>query len=150
MLKVYVAGSWNRKNELKTVGEALNALPETQTVSSWLWSAPPANYNLIDGTVRDIESVLIDQDACIRDCIDMDAADVFVLQTEDYGVYTTGARLVEFGYMLRRLRENSDVTLMLVGRRENVFAYYPGTTLHADWDSAIKAIATIPRKVETS
>jgi hypothetical protein len=127
--KFYVAGSWLRRDELKERAEEIERRGGKVT-STWLtkFVDPRYKHSRYGTGEKDVLSDVIDMESAIRDLEAIDEAEVLVLQSEAYGRYTTGGRLVEFGYALGRGK-----MLAIVSRVENVFGHLPRVFLYRHW-----------------
>ncbi len=137
-MRIYIAGSFARQEQLRLRAEQLEELGAT-IVSSWLtevsfgWYVPmkeraevsPLSKNY--GVQR--ASNDYDKDRSVVDINDIESCDILVLQSEDYGAYTSGGRLVEFGYAAGRGKD-----VAVIGRRENIFHYWPWVRHFWTWD----------------
>ena len=100
MLKIYLAASWSRREEMRDVRVKLEGEGHVVT-SRWL-----------DEKEGEPKAV-----AARADLDDIDASDVLLAFTENADVgYQTGGRHVELGYALAKR-----IPVILVGLRENVF-----------------------------
>lgn len=114
-MRVYLAGAWSRREEIRVLRDELNALGIAVT-SRWL-DEHPAPTNGKEKFLR--ETALYDL-ADIRD------SDVLVRVSDDLSApyvashLATGARMVEMGYALGR-----GIPVVVVGGVQNVFDRLP-------------------------
>ena len=103
-LTVYIAGKWEARERLQAIAQELR-VHGYRVTSSWL-DHPLAQGYLVDNGV----------DEGVKDLDEIDASNVFVLDTLDEGA--TGGREVELGYALA---EGSNRLLIIVGPSRNIF-----------------------------
>ncbi len=117
--KYYVAGSWLRRDELRRRAMDITKRGGSVT-SSWLDKKVDPDYvtqkDRSYGQFPWMDE--LDRQAALTDLADVTRSSFLVLQTEAPGFYTTGGRLIEFGYALAK-----KLTVCIIGRRENVFHY---------------------------
>ncbi len=122
-MKIYLAGSWQRRKELQEYASALIQSGH-QVTSRWLWSE-------IGGLGQTPDSVLCEWAQV--DLEDVRTSECLILFTERHGVWTSGGRLVEFGVALER-----GLQLICIGRKENIFCYGSGILLFEQFQSALE------------
>lgn len=125
-MKIYLAGRYDRRDEIRAYAEVLKT-HNFDVTASWLW-----------GPIRD------NQAAAFQDVQDIQAADVFMLFTgglegltdnlqEDLvwllALGNSGGRHVEFGMALQLQKR-----VIIVGPKENVFHYLPQVDCYARFD----------------
>lgn len=129
-LRVYFAGRWGRREELRIRRDAFQSFGVVVT-SSWLDEAPHANVP-DDGSELPA-SPATRAEIATRDLNDLASSDVIVAFTEDpRSPYGRGGRHVELGVALglRKL-------VWIVGPRENVFCWLPQVRQFDDFDGLL-------------
>ena len=128
----YLAGRFSRKDELAGYAKDLEAAGHTVT-SRWLTGTHDATSE------RELTSDELAEFA-YEDLDDIDDSDIFVLFTEtpDAG-YTSGGRMVEFGYAMNHT--SRFIRVMVVGPRENVFTHILNADcVFPDWQAFREAM----------
>lgn len=114
-MKVYLAGAWARKSELRGVAKQLNALPDIDVPARWLFEPSPKEC-----------TIAFLQQRAIMDIEDVAAADVLVRFTDDLSQsfvqsrLATGARMFEMGFAYAMGK-----TIIAVGGIQPIFDYLP-------------------------
>jgi nucleoside 2-deoxyribosyltransferase len=120
-MRIYLAGRYSRRNELRDYADTLRRHGHTVT-SRWLDEDKP-----LDGALTDQTDEWLAQTAAY-DLYYIDSADVLLFFSEDPLVgIPRGGRHVEFGYALGRGK-----WINVIGPMENVFHYYKGMIKHYD------------------
>jgi nucleoside 2-deoxyribosyltransferase len=119
-MKVYLAGRYSRRSELRALIPLLKERNIT-VQSRWL------NETLaLDAKLSDVSPALCREFAQV-DLDDIDAADTLVFFAEDPLVGTPrGGRHVEFGYALAKGKR-----LVVIGAQENIFHFLPNTIIYS-------------------
>lgn len=122
--RIYLAGPFTSRDELRTVRDRLVADGHTVT-SGWLAWADEA-----DGTHDRLSGRAMD------DLDDVTAADTLIMRT---GVPTDSGHgwHTEFGYAAALGKR-----LVVVGPRENIFHHLPAVRVYPDWDALYAAWGT--------
>lgn len=107
-MKIYIAGSYDRKREFRLVAKKLNANGHL-VMSSWIDSRLKSCENLSDEKKRQI---------ALEDLKDLFASDCLLFFS---GGRSMGGRFVELGLALNHPGKQ----IALIGDRENVFHYLP-------------------------
>jgi hypothetical protein len=101
-MRIFIAGSFARREELRGRKAELEKDHRIEVVSSWLEGEVPSTY--IHASRRkkgqSPESEAFDAKAIEDNLADMCDCHVFVLQAEEEGVTVTGGKHVEFGYAM--------------------------------------------------
>lgn len=112
-MKIYLAGSWARRAEIREHARKIEAMGHTVT-SSWLSHSQYDSHD--DGETVTLERGVL-QELADQDLRDVDAAETLVAFTEQPGTtLSRGGRHVEFGYALAK-----GLRLLVVGPEENIF-----------------------------
>lgn len=133
-LRVYLAGRWARRAEIRRLGNMLAALG-VEVTSSWLYSGEEDSG---------APAALLAEWAA-RDLRDVARADALVLITdgEDTPGGYSGGRHSETGYALALGK-----AVYVVGPRENIFHHLPAVQVCATWaDFLREAVLTEPAGV---
>lgn len=121
--KVYLAGSYTRKEEIRAYAEELQRMG-VEVTARWFREPHAANVTLPEVPLD--KSVQYAQ----NDIDDINACDTIISFTEDPVTGTPrGGRHVEFGYALAKGKQ-----LICVGPWENIFHYLPQVTHFESWD----------------
>jgi nucleoside 2-deoxyribosyltransferase len=107
-VKIYLAARYSRREEMERIAlELINAYGYDIT-SEWVFGG---------------EEGKTDEDIAVMDLEHLDEADTILSFTETGEVgYYTGGRHIEHGYAIAKGKR-----LVVIGPRENVFHYLPGT-----------------------
>ena len=132
-MKVYLAGAYAWKDELKIRAQELENLGVTVT-SRWLDEKYAPTIKIADVPEKERVQTAID------DLKDIDRADAIVLFSVEPTVpIVRGGRHVEFGYAI-----GIGKTLYVIGPKENIFHYMPEVTNFVHWDDFIQYLVTGP------
>lgn len=113
-MKLYLAGSWLRRDEIRGYADDLKKFG-VEITSRWLYT---------HGNMPDYQ-------AALEDLEDIRKADMLVLFTQDSSAgYTTGGRHFESGYAWAK-----GMPMFIVGPRENVFhSLVAGSEVFANYE----------------
>lgn len=128
-MKLYLAASWSRKDEIKAYAEQLNLLPNVIVKARWLFEPVPEGIDFKDFA----------QERAKTDVEDVRYADALVRFTDDLsGEYVppslaTGGRMFEMGlaYALGK-------TVIAVGGVQPIFDYLPEIIHVANFEELCK------------
>lgn len=116
---VYLAGRYDRREELQEVAKLLEATGWFEVTSRWLKEDHEMPANVTTEQEQEITAAF-----ALDDLVDISRADFVIHFTEDRSVgYNRGGRHVELGLGLGMGKKN-----FIVGPRENVFHYLPNVT----------------------
>ena len=135
-MKVYLAGGYSTKDQLKKHAEEL-AAANIQCTSSWLNEPYKA-----DATLSTIPTDAERIKYAMNDLIDINAADVVVLFTIDPTTpFVRGGRHFEAGYAFALMVTGylgGSPKLVVCGPRENIFYYLPQVTVIPTWEVTLQ------------
>jgi nucleoside 2-deoxyribosyltransferase len=127
-MKVYIAGRYSRRDELKSYALILSSLGIV-TTSRWLDETNPLQTEMGDDTDEFYIA------AAKVDLEDIDRADAVVFFSENPLVgIKRGGRHVEFGYAVGKNKQ-----IFVIGPRENIFHYLPGVEHWGSLESFARA-----------
>jgi len=113
--KLYLAGSWTRRKELRRYAVLLKKDNQYEITSRWLWEKVPGRNMGSDNALMDEE--------------DVKRCDALIAFTDVVSL-GHGGRHVEFG-MARALGKE----LIVVGPEEHIFHYLPGVVIYPEWET---------------
>ena len=127
-MKIYIAGRYSRRDELKRRARMLEAMG-IEVTSRWLNEKEP-----LDGDMGHKPAEWY-RETAIADLEDIDRADGILLFSEDPKVgVPRGGRQVEFGYAI-----GTNKALHVIGPWENIFHYLPAVKHYDDiFDFVVK------------
>jgi len=131
MYKIYLAGSFGRKAELRDYALRLWMAGYT-VVSRWLIG----HHEIPD--IEDPEFVARAAEFSQADYQNLLEADTFILFTEDPknpSGKNRGGRHVELGIALERARQNQCIAIYIIGPFENAFTAHPSTVHFPDFQT---------------
>lgn len=128
-MKIYLAGRYGRREQLKQVREVLQKRGHVVT-SRWLdtdWETP-------DGRATTSAPPEYREKYCLIDLEDVMAADVVINFTEasDSTAGKRGGRHVEFGVAIAAGKR-----LIVIGHRENIFHWHPSVEFFATFEEML-------------
>lgn len=126
MAKVYLAGSYARRNELFDRAKELVQAGHTVT-SRWLKG----------------NDLLPVKEQVAMDLVDLGAADTVLSFTGPEGQYHSGGRHVELGYAMAMNAYGGKRRLMLVGWPENIFHYANSIENFPTFEQALVALGPV-------
>jgi nucleoside 2-deoxyribosyltransferase len=130
-MKVYLAASFSRKNEIVDKSKQLSDIGIGVT-STWPWEEAAPNSSLAD--VGD-EYLIFNG---LKDIADIDAADGVILFTQDPTTsFLRGGRMHEFGYA-----HGKGKRLIVCGPKENIFHYLPCVEMFSTWEELLEYFVT--------
>jgi nucleoside 2-deoxyribosyltransferase len=129
-MRIYLAGAWARKQEIKAVADDLNSLGYGIYVDSRWLDEKQIEYGGEEGTPDEIR-----RERAEIDISDVEDADMVVRFTDDLSAPTvpsslaTGARMVEMGVAIAL-----GIPVVVVGGHQPIFDYLPEVTHVKDVD----------------
>lgn len=115
MLKIYLAGRYSQKEEIKEFAEKLMAIPNVFVTSRWLEEKWPPNTTMDRLPLAEL------QKTALQDYEDVKAADAVIFFACPPDLPTVrGGRHVEFGFALAMAK-----LMWVVGPKENIFHHMP-------------------------
>lgn len=123
-MKVYVAGSFRAKHDLKNLGKLLEA-NDHECTSRWLDQEAEVVFDLGDDAVKEEANR-----EARKDFEDIDRSDAVIVDT--HVTSTTGGFFVELGYALARQKP-----VIIVGARRNIFMFLGATQVDSWYDAIV-------------
>ena len=127
-MRIYLAASFSRKEELKKYREDMEAIGH-ECSSRWL--DVEANDAAADLTLD--EKTL--QKYARKDLEDVVGSDMLIVFSEEEGVAARGGKHVEYGCAL-----GCGIDVAVVGRTEHLFHHMKGVPVYTNWEECLAAI----------
>lgn len=124
-MKIYLASTYSRRLEMEGYAANLRSLGHEVT-SHWHTGVHETRPNIDAEHTRQAAARW-----AAEDLRDIAGADTLILTAERDG-YRRGGCMTEFGYALAR-----DLSLYVVGPRDNVFACLPQVAHYPDWEALL-------------
>lgn len=128
-MKIYLAGSFDRRSELKKI--ALGIVADGHSITARWLDSTNAHTGSSDDGVGGKDA----QDFAVRNLIDIFGSDLVISLTHDANDPPRGGRHVEFGYALA-LRKK----LIVCGPRENLFHHLPQVIVVGDVEGLVDVL----------